>query len=287
MRNKIVMCLGGFFALLFSFSLSAEAIVPVELKEELLINLSSAEYSENEGALTLYDTNQIDLGVLDLSTIPDNTVGLALTFQIINFDYENLTFKYELGKKQNSDNLEFSEAKMDELYIKNDGTYILVLNLQDLKGSMDKISTLKLVFQDENKAVLNQSSETTLQINALEYLDQEAELDYIVTGEISDSFMFNENAEEGIVIEGFVAEEGFVIGDALDDTSSEGAVVLAENTDSDQISDSVENQNQEDGEQKEMEQENSIVSFLLLAAVIVLVLMAAVLVFLQIVKNKK
>ena len=123
------MCLGGFFALLFSFSLSAEAIVPVELKEDLVFPLSSAEYIENEGAITLYDANQIDLSALDLSAIPDNTYGLALTFQITNFDYQNLTFHYELAGVQES---EKSEIKPDELSIKNDGTYVLVLNLLDL-----------------------------------------------------------------------------------------------------------------------------------------------------------
>lgn len=266
MRNKIVMCLGGFFALLFSFSLSAEAIVPVELKEDLVFPLSSAEYIENEGAITLYDANQIDLSALDLSAIPDNTYGLALTFQITNFDYQNLTFHYELAGVQES---EKSEIKPDELSIKNDGTYVLVLNLLDLKGSLDQISTLKLIFQNENNTAFNQTSETTLQINTLEYLDQEAELDYIVTGEVSDSFIFDANSEEGIVVDGFVAEEGFVIGDNLDDDSFEGVVVLAEDESADQVN------------------ETSMIPYLLFIAVILLVVMAAVLVFLQIIKRKK
>lgn len=275
----------GIICLVFLFGMKSEAATGINfLKEDPTLAVNEAVITGNEGSFLLYDKANVEANIVELTNIPENTIGFALTFQIQNFDLQPINMKYLLTARGGiyTDNA-FSSSKetsnQEELIVAGDGKYILVFDsIKELQGQLESIDTLFLSFYDEKLEAVNTTSEMTLELISFEYLTEEVELTYIVTGSLSEEFLF----EEGSLEEGFVIEEGFVVEEGLE----EATIVYAEETNynTEQDLDSIKE------EKSEEKPENTIISNLLLGAGILLVLLAIIFIVVHIVRlnaNKK
>lgn len=275
----------GIICLFFLFGMKSEAATGINfLKEDPSLEINEAVITGNEGSFLLYDKANVEENIVDLTNIPENTIGFALTFQIQNFDLQPINMKYLLTARGGiyTDNA-FSSSKetsnQEELIVAGDGKYILVFDsIKELQGQLESIDSLFLSFYDEKLEAVNTTSEMTLELISFEYLTEEVELTYIVTGSLSEEFLF----EEGSLEEGFVIEEGFVVEEGLE----EATIVYAEETNynTEQDLDSIKE------EKSEEKPENAIISNLLLGAGILLVLLAIIFIVVHIVRlnaNKK
>lgn len=275
----------GIICLFFLFGMKSEAATGINfLKEDPSLAVNEAVITGNEGSFLLYDKANVEENIVDLTNIPENTIGFALTFQIQNFDLQPINMKYLLTARGGiyTDNA-FSSSKetsnQEELIVAGDGKYILVFDsIKELQGQLESIDSLFLSFYDEKLEAVNTTSEMTLELISFEYLTEEVELTYIVTGSLSEEFLF----EEGSLEEGFVIEEGFVVEEGLE----EATIVYAEETNynTEQDLDSIKE------EKSEEKPENAIISNLLLGAGILLVLLAIIFIVVHILRlnaNKK
>lgn len=285
MRQKVLASCVGIICLVFLFGMKSEAATGINfLKEDHSLAIKEAIITGNEGSFLLYDKANVEENIVDVTNIPENTIGFALTFQIQNFDLQPINMKYELTARGGlyTDNAFSSSTEtsyQEELIVAGDGKYILVFDSnKELQGQLESIDSLILSFYDEKLEAFNTASEMTLELISFEYLTEEVELTYIVTGSLSEEFLF----EEGSLEEGFVIEEGFVMEEGLE----EAEIVYAEETNynTEQELDPIKE------EKTEEKPENAIISNLLLGAGILLVLLAIIFIVVHIVRlnaNKK
>ena len=285
MRQKVLTSCMGIICLFFLFGMKSEAAAGINfLKEDPSLVVNEAVITGNEGSFLLYDKANVEENIVDLTNIPENTIGFALTFQIQNFDLQPINMKYLLTARggiytDNNFSSSTESSNQEELIVAGDGKYILVFDsIKELQGQLESIDSLFLSFYDEKLEAVNTTSEMTLELISFEYLTEEVELTYIVTGSLSEEFLF----EEGSLEEGFVIEEGFVVEEGLE----EATIVYAEETNynTEQDLDSIKE------EKSEEKPENAIISNLLLGAGILLVLLAIIFIVVHIVRlnaNKK
>ncbi len=285
MRQKVLTSCMGIICLFFLFGMKSEAATGINfLKEDPSLAINEAVIAGNEGSFLLYDKANVEENIVDVTNIPENTVGFALTFQIQNFDLQPINMKYLLTARGGlyTDNV-FSTStetsNQEELIVAGDGKYILVFDsMKELQGQIESIDSLFLSFYDEKSEAFNTASEMTLELISFEYLTEEVELTYIVTGSLSEEFLF----EEGSLEEGFVIEEGFVMEEGLE----EATIIYAEETNYNTEED-LDSIKEEESEEKP---ENAIISNLLFGAGILLVLLAIIFIVVHIVRlnaNKK
>ena len=275
----------GIICLFFLFGMKSEAATGINfLKEDPTLAVNEAVITGNEGSFLLYDKANVEANIVELTNIPENTIGFALTFQIQNFDLQPINMKYLLTARggiytDNAFSSSTESSNQEELIVAGDGKYILVFDsIKELQGQLESIDSLFLSFYDEKLEAFNTASEMTLELISFEYLTEEVELTYIVTGSLSEEFLF----EEGSLEEGFVIEEGFVVEEGLE----EATIVYAEETNynTEQDLDSIKE------EKSEEKPENAIISYLLLGAGILLVFLAIIFIVVHIVRlnaNKK
>lgn len=285
MRQKVLTSCMGIICLFFLFGMKSEAATGINfLKEDPTLAVNEAVITGNEGSFLLYDKANVEANIVELTNIPENTIGFALTFQIQNFDLQPINMKYLLTARggiytDNAFSSSTESSNQEELIVAGDGKYILVFDsIKELQGQLESIDSLFLSFYDEKLEAFNTASEMTLELISFEYLTEEVELTYIVTGSLSEEFLF----EEGSLEEGFVIEEGFVVEEGLE----EATIVYAEETNynTEQDLDSIKE------EKSEEKPENAIISYLLLGAGILLVFLAIIFIVVHIVRlnaNKK
>lgn len=125
-----------------------------------------------------------ELSMYSYDTLAADTCAIAVDLTVSNFDCgeSTLYWCYQLKSGENTVAVWDNTSPTDTLTITEDGRYMLVFDVQAaLGGTLDTIESLQVVFP-----CASETTSTVLTVNSVKCVTNADELEYFVTGPISE-----------------------------------------------------------------------------------------------------